>query len=150
MGSLNQDQQAFSALSEFWALSGRHQPIIFTKQQRQALQQLGPMDVDFDTRTLSFTVRCNKDNGTDFQRVFRNPLFKCCQFAFSLQHNRKTRTNKNKVLIDTYFATNKDTVSIHKLNTGSTQLNITVRFIPQAPLLFQMLHDFLNASLRNT
>lgn len=150
LGTLNKDQQAFSALSEFWALSGRHQPIIFTKQQRQALQQLGPMDFDFDTHTLSFTVRCNKDNGIYFQRVFRNPLFKCCQFDFALQHNRKTRINKNKVLIDKYFATNKDTVSIHKLNTGSTQLNITVRFIPQAPLLFQMLHDFLNASLRNT
>ncbi|MCF2155395.1 tyrosine-type recombinase/integrase [Photobacterium carnosum] len=143
LGSLNQDQQAFSALSEFWALSGGHQPIIFTKQQRQALQQLGPMIVDLDTRTLLFTIRCNKDNGIYFQQVFRSPVFKCCQFSFELQHNRKTCINKNKTLIDTYFATNKDTVSIHKLNTGSTQLSITVRFIPQAPWLFQILCDFL-------
>ncbi|MEC6897874.1 hypothetical protein [Photobacterium piscicola] len=143
MGSLNKDQQAFSALSEFWALSGRHQPIIFTKQQRRALQQLGPMSVDVDTRTLLLTIRCNKDNGIYFQQVFRSPVFKCGQFTFELQHNRKTCINKNKALIDTYFATKKDTVAIHKRNTGSTQLSIKLRFISQAPWLFQMLCDFL-------
>ena len=140
---LHQDKQAFSALSELWSLSSKHQPITFTRQQQQALQKLGPMDIDVKTQTLSFTVHCNKNNEIHFQQAFRNPLFTCCQFAFVLQQNTKTSVNKNQTLIETYFLTGKDTLSINKINTGTTQLIITLRFIPQAPWLFEMFCEFL-------
>ncbi|WP_318472287.1 hypothetical protein [Photobacterium leiognathi] len=142
--SLNtNDETIFSSLSTFWALSGRHQPIFLTKQQRQALHQLGPILVDQDNQILSLTVCCNRDNGLRFQQIFRTPLFRCCHFAFELQQNRKSKITKNLQLIDTYFSTNKDTLTTRKVDRGSSQLTITLTFIPQSTSLFQMLCDFL-------
>ncbi len=137
------DETIFSSLSAFWALSGRHQPISLTKQQRQALHQLGSIFVNRDNQTLSLTVRCNRDNGLRFQQVFRTPLFRCCHFAFDLQQNRKSKITKNLQLLDTYFSTNKDTLTTRKVDRGSSQLTIALTFIPQSTSLFQMLCDFL-------
>ncbi|WP_318521013.1 site-specific integrase [Photobacterium leiognathi] len=142
--SLNtNDETIFSSLSAFWALSGRHHPISITKQQRQALHQLGPIFVNRYNQTLSLMVRCNRDNGLQFQQIFRTPLFRCCHFAFELQQNRKSKITKNLQLIDTYFSTNKDTLTTRKVDRGSSQLTITLTFIPQSTSLFQMLCDFL-------
>ncbi len=142
--SLNTDNKTiFSSLSAFWAQSGRHQPISLTKQQRQALHKLGPIFVNRGNQTLSLTVRCNRDNGLRFQQVFRTPLFKCCHFTFELQQNRKGKITKNLQLLNTYFSTDKNTLTTRKVDRGSSQLTITLTLIPQAPLLFQMLCNFL-------
>lgn len=145
---LKEDKSSFSVLSDFWSSSGKHQSISFTKQQRQALQMLGPISTDPETQTLSLTVLCNKKNGEYFQQVFRNSCFKFFQFSFELQQNRKTSMNKNKIIIKTYFSTSKDAVSINKVNVGRTKLTITLHFIPQIPWLFKMIVEFLTHQLK--
>lgn len=137
------DETIFSSLSTFWALLSRHQTISLTKQQRQALYKLGSIVINSETQALSLTVRCNKDNGLRFQQILGSPLFKCCHFAFELQQNRKSNVSKNHQLINTYFLTDKDTLTTRKVDKGSSQLTITLTFIPQSLPLFQILCVFL-------
>lgn len=133
---------SFDAVSHFWQLTGKHRDFGLPKKQRNALQSLGPIDV-LDERTFAVSFACNQFNAEAFKVLFRSRLFQCFEVSFLLEQNRKQSPERKLELIKTHYAKKGERITVNTIATGASRFTVMFRFIPDSPLLFQTLIDYL-------
>ncbi len=140
--ALMNNNVSFEAVSHFWQLTGKHRDFGLSKKQRKELQRLGPIDV-LDERTFSVSFACNQFNAEAFKALFRSRLFQCFEVSFLLEQNRKQSPERKLELIKTHYAKKGECIAVNTIATGASRFTMTFRFIPDSPLLFQTLIDYL-------
>ncbi|GAM69556.1 orphan protein [Vibrio sp. JCM 19236] len=133
---------SFEAVSDFWYMTGKHRDFGLSKRQRAELQRLGPIDV-LDERTFAVSFACNQFNAEAFKVLFRSRLFQCFEVSFLLEQNRKQSPERKLELIKTHYAKKGERITVNTIATGASRFTVTFRFIPDSPLLFQTLIDYL-------
>ncbi|GEM80824.1 site-specific integrase [Vibrio superstes] len=133
---------SFEAVSDFWYMTGKHRDFGLSKRQRNALQCLGPIDV-LDERSFSVSFACNHFNAEAFEALFRSRLFQCFEVSFLLEQNRKQSPTRKLELIKTYYAKKGEHITVNTIATGASRFTAVFRFIPDSPLLFHTLIDYL-------
>ena len=143
-GTLKQGITTFEAFSALWQKSGQHHQFKFTTSQQIALSKLGTISRNQSNELiLSLCFNCNKKNAAAFNKVFRAPQWACFRMSFVLHQNRKSNKDLKLNILKTHIVKPTESVEVNTIAEGDTHLCVTLHFIPDSPLLFDYLFQFL-------
>ncbi|MCL1106472.1 site-specific integrase [Shewanella algicola] len=128
--SLNKGDLDFNTVNAQW----HHLAFSFTAKERTAINTLGKPEViihkpkasSVETLNLQFQCQCNQKVLDAFMTLCHVGSFKHYKANFVLQQNRKSLKSNKLNMVKTQFMRKGDSVNKQKIQTGNTQLIVTL------------------------
>ncbi|MBB1438921.1 site-specific integrase [Shewanella sp. SG41-4] len=132
--SLNKGDLDFKTVNDQWHHLAQGQYFNFTAKEHTALNTLGkphiiihtPKASSVETLNIQFQCQCNQKVLDAFMTLCHVGSFKHYKANFVLQQNRKSLKSNKLNMVKTQFMRKGDSVNKQKIQTGNTQLIVTL------------------------